>query len=171
MHAVELFICSYPRNPSSRYASDLLLCEIAERSDQFISMGTAMADCADFTGLAEALQKYFDLMFDCDTSKFDEVFRSTAQLHGLRDGQMVVWPAETYRAILNKRPSPKSLNATRADEIMLIDFASPTQALAKVRVRIINMVFVDFLTWHYADDKWLITSKGFHVESNGSGVA
>lgn len=130
-----------------------------------------MTNSAQFTGLTEALQKYFDLMFDCDTSKFDQVFRSTAQLHGFRDGQMVVWSAETYRAILNKRPSPKSLSAIRADEIMLIDFASSTEALAKVRVRIANMVFVDFLTWHYVDDKWLITSKGFHVESNGSGVA
>ena len=122
------------------------------------------------TELTESIQKYFDLMFDCDVSKFDQVFRSTVQLHGFRDGQMVVWSAETYREILKKRPSPKSLNAPRADEIMLIDFASPTQALAKVRVRIASMVFVDFLTWHYIDGKWLITSKGFHVESNSSGV-
>jgi len=123
------------------------------------------------TELTESLQKYFDLMFDCDVSKFDQVFRSTVQLHGFRDGQMVVWSAETYRDILKKRPSPKSLHAPRADEIMLIDFASSTQALTKVRVRIATMVFVDFLTWHYIDGKWLITSKGFHLESNSSGVA
>ena len=123
------------------------------------------------TELNESIQKYFDLMFDCDVSKFDQVFRSTVQLHGFRDGQMVVWSAETYRDILKKRPSPKSLNAPRADEIVLIDFASSTQALTKVRVRIATMVFVDFLTWHYIDDKWLITSKGFHLESNSSGVA
>ncbi|MBA2402218.1 MAG: nuclear transport factor 2 family protein [Bradyrhizobium sp.] len=130
-----------------------------------------MANYAHITELNESLQKYFDLMFDCDVSKFDQVFRSTVQLHGLRDGQMVVWSAETYRDILKKRPSPKSLNAPRADEVILIDFASPTQALAKVRVRIANMVFVDFLTWHFVDHKWLITSKGFHVESNSSGLA
>ena len=123
------------------------------------------------TELTESLQKYFDLMFDCDVSKFDQVFRSSVQLHGFRDGQMVVWSAETYRDILKKRPSPKSLNAPRADEIILIDFASPTLALTKVRVRIATMVFVDFLTWHYIDGKWLITSKGFHLESNSSGAA
>jgi hypothetical protein len=132
--------------------------------------GTTMAN-SRITELTESLQKYFDLMFDCDVSKFDQVFRSTVQLHGLRDGQMVVWSAETYRDVLKKRPSPKSLNAPRADEIMLIDLASPTQALTKVRVRIATMVFVDFLTWHYIDGKWLITSKGFHMESNSSGVA
>ena len=130
-----------------------------------------MANCAHITELTESIQKYFDLMFDCDVSKFDQVFRSTVQLHGLRDGQMIMWSAETYRDILKKRPSPKSLNAPRADEVILIDFASPTLALAKVRVRIANMDFVDFLTWHYIDGKWLITSKGFHMESHSSGVA
>jgi putative lumazine-binding protein len=133
--------------------------------------GTAMTSNAHFTELTEALLKYFDLMFDCDTSKFDQVFRSTAQLHGFREGQMVMWSAKTYRDVLNKRASPKSLNAIRADEILLIDFASPSQALAKVRVRIATMTFVDYLTWHYFDDKWLITSKGFHLESDSSSVA
>jgi hypothetical protein len=130
-----------------------------------------MANCTHIKELTEAIQKYFDLMFDCDTSKFDQVFRSTVQLHGFSDNQMVMWTAETYREILNKRPSPKSLNAPRADEIILIDFASPSQALAKVRVRIATMVFVDFLTWHHIDGKWLITSKGFHLESNSSVAA
>jgi Putative lumazine-binding len=47
----------------------------------------------------------------------------------------------------------------------MVDFASPTQALTKLRVRIAAMQFVDYLTWHRIDGKWLITSKGFHVES------
>ena len=79
---------------------------------------------------------------------------------------MVAWPAQEYRDILDKRQSPKSLNAVRADEILLIDFASTTQAFTKVRVRVNTMVFVDYLTWHRIDGKWLITSKGFHVESS-----
>jgi hypothetical protein len=122
------------------------------------------------TGLTEALQGYFDLMYDCDTSRFDQVFRPTAQLHGIRDGQMVMWPAETYKDVLAKRQSPKSLMAARADEILLVDFTSPSQALTKVRVRIASMVFVDYLTWHRIDGKWLITSKGFYLESTDEAV-
>lgn len=53
----------------------------------------------------------------------------------------------------------------REDEILFIDFASTTQAMTKVRVRVNTMVFVDHLTWHRIDGTWLITSKGFHVES------
>ncbi|MES2750769.1 MAG: nuclear transport factor 2 family protein [Pseudomonadota bacterium] len=127
---------------------------------------SASLDRACAVGLMEAVQKYFDIIYDCDTSRFDQVFRSTVQLHGFRDGQMVAWPAQEYRDILDKRQSPKSLNAARGDEILLIDFASTTQAFTKVRVRVNTMVFVDYLTWHRIDGKWLITSKGFHVESS-----
>ncbi|MDZ4366080.1 MAG: hypothetical protein U0987_03470, partial [Afipia sp.] len=42
------------------------------------------------TELTEAIQKYFDLMYDCDTSRFEQTFRSTVQLHGFRDGQILV---------------------------------------------------------------------------------
>ena len=130
------------------------------------SLAEPRIDRSCAVGLIEAIQKYFDLMHDCDTSRFDQVFRSTVHLHGFRDGQMVAWSAQTYRDILDKRQSPKSLNAARADEILLIDFASTTQAFTKVRVKINTMLFVDYLTWHRIDGKWLITSKGFHVESN-----
>jgi len=123
---------------------------------------------ASMTSLIQAVQAYFDLMYDCDTSRLDDVFYRSSHLHGFRDGKMVSWSMDVYREILNKRQSPKSLNAAREDEILLVDFASPTQALVKVRVRIAAMLFVDHLTWHRIDGRWLITSKGFHVESDDS---
>lgn len=123
-------------------------------------------DRACAVGLIEAVQKYFDLMYDCDTSRFDQVFAPTVQLHGFREGKMVAWPAPVYRDILDKRQSPKSVNAARGDEILLIDFSSTTQAFTKVRVRVNTMQFVDYLTWHRIDGAWLITSKGFHVEAS-----
>jgi len=75
---------------------------------------------------------------------------------------------DTYREILNRRQSPKSLKSHREDEILLVGFASTTQALVKVRVRLSAMVFFDHLTWHRIDGRRLITSKGFHVESDDS---
>lgn len=59
---------------------------------------------------------------------------------------MMAWSAQVYKDILDKRQSPKSLGAVRADEILLMDFASTEQALVKVRVRIAAMEFVDHLT-------------------------
>jgi Putative lumazine-binding len=116
--------------------------------------------------LTGAVQRYFDLMYDCDTSRFYNVFRETAQLHGFRGGEMTMWPAQAYRDILAKRESPKSLDAPREEEILFIDFASPDQALAKVRVRINTAVFIDYLTYHRIEGNWIVTSKAYHLVSS-----
>ena len=123
-----------------------------------------MTDRPDIQGLTQAVQRYFDLMYDGDTAHFDRVFRSTAQLHGFREGQMSMWPAPQYKELLAGRPSPKSLNAPREEAILLMDFASATQAIVKVRVRINTVVFVDYLTYHRIEGEWLITAKAYHVE-------
>ena len=115
--------------------------------------------------LSDALQLYFNLMYDCDVSHFERVFASTAQLHGFREGKMNCWPAAQYKEVLAGRTSPKTLGAPRDEQILLLDFTSPSQALAKVRVRINDMVFVDYLSYHKIDGTWLVTSKAYHRES------
>jgi hypothetical protein len=114
--------------------------------------------------LLDAVERYFDLMFDNDVSRFERVFAPTAQLHGLRDGQLRLWSAQAYRDALASAASPKSKNAPRQQEILLLDFASPTQALVKVRVRIDPVQYLDYLCYHAIDGAWLITAKSFHVE-------
>jgi hypothetical protein len=123
-----------------------------------------MSNQSAIQSLHQAIQQYFDLMYDNDTARFDRVFRPTAQLHGFREGAMAMRPAQTYKELLDQRPSPKSLNAPREEEILLIDFASSTQAFAKVRVRINDEVFVDYLVFHRIGEDWMITSKAYHVD-------
>ena len=120
---------------------------------------------AGVDALNQAVKRYFDLMYDSDVSRFDRVFRSTAQLHGIRHGEMRLLTAQAYRDALARTPSPRSQNAPRHEEILLMDVASPNQALVKVRVRINAIVYVDYLSYHRVDGDWLITSKAFHVES------
>jgi Putative lumazine-binding len=115
--------------------------------------------------LTDAVQLYLDLMYDCDVGKFDKVFAATSQLHGFREGQMTCWPAAQYKEVLAGRKSPRALGAPRQEQVLLLDFTSPTQALAKVRVRIHDMVFVDYLSYHKVDGRWLITSKAYHRET------
>ncbi len=114
--------------------------------------------------LLAAVERYFDLMFDNDVSRFGEVFASSAQLHGLRDGHLNLLPAQDYKNALASRSSPKSKNAPRQQEVLLVDFASPTQAMVKVRVRIDTVQYLDYLSYHCIDDAWLITAKSFHIE-------
>lgn len=115
--------------------------------------------------LTEAVQLYLDLMYDCDVAKFDRVFAPTSQLHGFREGKMTCWPAAQYKEILAGRKSPKALGAPREEQILLLDLASPTQALAKVRVRINDMRFVDYLSYHKIGASWVITAKAYHLET------
>jgi hypothetical protein len=114
--------------------------------------------------LMAAVENYFEMMFDSDVDRFDQVFAPSAQLHGLRDGNLRILPAAEYRKLLASNPSPKSKSAPRQQEILLIDFASPSQALVKVRVRIDTLLYVDYLSFHLIDDVWLITAKSFHIE-------
>jgi hypothetical protein len=122
-----------------------------------------MPDAAT-TALWEAVERYFDLMFDGDVTRFDQVFAESAQLHGLRDGSLRRLPAKDYKATLANNPSPKAKNAPRHQEILLIDFAAPTQAMVKVRVRIDALQYLDYLSYHRINGTWLITAKSFHVE-------
>ena len=123
-----------------------------------------MPDTMTTKSLLDAVERYFDLMFDGDVERFDQVFAGTAQLHGLRDGNLRLLPAKEYKTALASRGSPKAKNAPRYQEILFIDFASPTQAIVKVRVRIDTLQYLDYLSYHYVNDTWLITAKSFHVE-------
>ena len=123
-----------------------------------------MPDHATVHSLLGAVERYFDLMFDNDISRFDQVFAPSAKLHGLRDGKLGLLSAQEYKNALASGPSPKSKNAPRQQETLLVDFASSTQAMVKVRVRIDLVQYLDYLSYHRIDGAWLITAKSFHVE-------
>jgi len=122
-------------------------------------------DHENLTSLMTAVARYFDLMHEADVSTFDSVFRPTAQLHGLRNGQMRMLSASEYKAVLAAGPSPKSKGAPRQEQILLVDFASATQALVKVRVRVDTILYVDYLSYHLVDGDWLVSGKAFHGEN------
>jgi hypothetical protein len=123
-----------------------------------------MPDTMTTRSLLDAVERYFDLMFDGDVKRFDHVFAGSAQLHGLRDGNLRLRSAQDYKTALASDPSPKAKKSPRHQEILLLDFASPTQAIVKVRVRIDTLQYLDYLSYHCINDTWLITAKSFHVE-------
>jgi hypothetical protein len=125
-----------------------------------------MSDRSTINALLEAIERYFDLMFDNDVSRFERVFAPSAQLHGLRDSALRLLPSADYRSALASRPSPQSKGAPRLQEILSLDFASPSQAMAKVRVRIDQLQYLDYLAFHLVEGRWLVTAKSFHVERN-----
>jgi Putative lumazine-binding len=129
-----------------------------------------MTDTATPQALLAAVAQYFEMMFDSDVARFDHVFAPTAQLHGLRDEGLRVLTAAGYHDLLATNPSPKSKGAPRQQEVLLVDFASPSQALVKVRVRIDAILYVDYLCFHRIAGKWLVTAKSFHIERRFEGT-
>lgn len=123
-----------------------------------------MSDTTTPKSLLDAVDRYFDLMFDNDVTRFERVFADTAQLHGLRDGKLRRLAAGDFKTALASNPSPQAKKAPRHQEVLLLDFASPSQAVAKVRVRIDTLQYLDYLSYHRIDGEWLITAKSFHVE-------
>ncbi|HEY4986577.1 MAG TPA: nuclear transport factor 2 family protein [Bradyrhizobium sp.] len=123
-----------------------------------------MPDHATCQALLDAVDRYLDLMFDGDVSRYDQIFAASAQLHGLRDGSLRLLSAQEFKNALAAGPSPQSKNAQRRQEVLLVDFASPTQALVKVRVRIDTLQYLDYLSYHRVNNAWLITAKSFHIE-------
>jgi hypothetical protein len=111
--------------------------------------------------------QYFDLLYTCDLDLFGQVFDPAAHLYGLNAGDVVVWPADHYRQILAGRDSPRKLGSHREEAILHIDIASPTQASAKVKVRINQMVFIDDLSFLKLKQGWRIVSKTYHRMADG----
>jgi hypothetical protein len=111
--------------------------------------------------LKEVIEKYFELLFTCDVSSFDEVFADQASLYGDQAGTVLVWPATQYREILSGRQSPKSLGASREDEIMDLDIVNATMACVKVKLRANEKRFIDYLTFIKLASGWRIVSKTY----------
>src|SRR5215471_4577368 len=114
-----------------------------------------MPDTMTTRSLLDAVERYFDLMFDGDVERFDQVFAGSAQLHGLGDGNLRLRSAKDYKTALASGASPKAKEAPRHQEILLLDFASPTQAIVKVRVRIDTVQYLDYLSYHCVNDTWI----------------
>ncbi len=113
--------------------------------------------------IASAINGYFDLMYDADDSRFPEVFHDACLVHGLREGKLAAWSASEFRDMMRGRASPAAMKSPREQEILSIEQTAPGLATAKVRVRIGQTGFMDHLTFHRIDGKWLVTSKAFHV--------
>jgi hypothetical protein len=116
----------------------------------------------EITEIQKALQIYFDVMYECDLEKFDRIFHPTCSLFTMKDGVLNVRPFAQYRAEIAVRTPPKSLAQPRVDTVLLIDVLSPEIALARVRVRIFDKIFVDNLNLLNFDGQWMVVAKIFH---------
>ena len=116
----------------------------------------------EIAAIRQALQIYFDVMYECDLEKFDRIFHPTCSLFTIKDGVFNVRPFAQYREEIAVRTPPRSLAQPRIDTVLLIDLLSPEIALARVRVRIFDKIYVDNLNLLNFDGQWMVVAKIFH---------
>lgn len=119
--------------------------------------------------LLDAINLYFDALYECNTEKLNRVFHQSASLFDADNGHVFVEPIESFSNDVAGRISPQSKNQKREDEILLIDFLSPISATVKIRLRAHQNVFVDHLGFVKGENGWQIVSKIWHLERLAEG--
>lgn len=114
--------------------------------------------------LIEAVQIYFDALYECNVEKLNSVFHEKSSLFDADNGEIFVEPIASFSRDVASRTSPASKSQTRDEEILLIDYLAPKCATVKIRLRAHQSVFVDHLGFVYGENGWEIVSKIWHLE-------
>ncbi len=115
--------------------------------------------------LHDAIDVYFRALHACDVTLLDSVFHPASSLFDVDEGPVVVDPFPAWREVVAARPSPASVGQERDEEILAIDWLSEKAAVVRVRLRVLDSVFVDHLSFVDGPDGWQIVAKVWHLES------
>lgn len=115
--------------------------------------------------LNTAVDTYFRGIYTCDVALLDEVFHPASSLFDVDEGVVTVDPYPVWREVVAHRASPESAGHERTEEVIVIDWLSDAAAVVRLRLRAINDIFVDQLSFVDGPDGWQIVAKVWHLES------
>jgi len=121
---------------------------------------------SDLNNLEQALQTYFDGLYEGDTAKLGSVFHDVAHLFYVNEGKLGDMSREQWFDMVRSRKSAQSQDLKRHDWVVQIDRSGPTTAFAKVQCQIPPLYFTDYLTFVKLTEGWRIVSKTFHTETH-----
>lgn len=119
----------------------------------------------DKNKISEAIQLYFDSMYESSEDKVRQVFHEKAKITGYMQGKLLEQSVDNFATfVASQIPSAAEKNEEKLLETLSIEIAGST-AVARVRDGYIGMVFQDTLSFLKIDDDWVIYNKLFHIES------
>ena len=119
----------------------------------------------DKNKISEAIQLYFDSMYESSEDKVRQVFHENAKITGYMQGKLLEQSVDNFATfVASQIPSAAEKNEEKLLQTLSIEIAGST-AVARVRDGYIGMVFQDTLSFLKIDDDWVIYNKLFHVES------
>jgi hypothetical protein len=114
--------------------------------------------------LLDAVDVYFRALHACDVDLLDSVFHPASSLFDVDKSTVNVDSYPSWRGVVANRPSPASIGQDRDDEIIIVDWLSDTAAMVRVRLRVLDSIFVDQLSFVDGADGWRIVAKVWHLE-------
>lgn len=119
---------------------------------------------SDKERIQDAIQTYFDSMYESSSDKAHAAFHPNAKITGyLEDGLHEMAVSDFADFVASQQPSPKEKGESARLEILSVEIAGSTAA-ARVRDDYLGMTFLDTLSLLKSDGKWSIYNKLFHVE-------
>ncbi len=119
-----------------------------------------MAD-AKVNAVQEAVQLYFDGLYNNDVDKLRKAFHPQAELVGIYKGHFAWISLEDFLAPIGKSKSPAERGDAYNNHIVSIDLTGDV-AIAKVDDEYAGQRFTDYLTLHKFDEGWRIVHKAYH---------
>ena len=119
----------------------------------------------DKNKISEAIQLYFDSMYESSEEKVRQVFHKDAKITGYMQGSLMQQSVDSFaKFVASQTPSAAEKNEEKLLETLSLEIIGST-AVARVRDGYIGMVFQDTLSFLKVGDDWGIYNKLFHVES------
>ena len=119
----------------------------------------------DKNKIYEAIQLYFDSMYESSGEKVRQVFHKDAKITGYMQGSLMEQSVDSFaKFVASQTPSAAEKNEEKLLETLSLEVVGST-AVARVRDGYIGMVFQDTLSFLKINDDWVIYNKLFHVES------
>ena len=115
--------------------------------------------------LLESVDVYFRALYACDVELLDSVFHAASTLFDVDNGAIVVDPYPKWREVVANRASPASVGQERDEEVIVVDWLSERAAMVRVRLRVLDSIFVDQLSFVDGEDGWRIVAKVWSRES------
>jgi hypothetical protein len=118
----------------------------------------------DHRAIEQAVQTYFDGLYEGDADKLASVFHETSALTWEQDAKVALWPLTQWLQAVRERPSPKAKGLARDDAILWLDQSGPNTAFVKVRCQIPPRYFTDYLSLLKIGGRWVVAQKVFATE-------
>ena len=108
------------------------------------------------------LDRYFEVLQTQEMALFDAVFHKDCVLYSQQDDTLVVRHFSAYRELIQGRKSAASEGFPRNEQVLMLDFLSPTMAAVKVRLRLFDNIVDDHLNLMKHDGQWMVYAKHYY---------